>query len=311
MAHVDCAFRMGRTHLVCQDYAAVAAGEFPCVALSDGCSGSPDTDIGARLLARSALSYIKTISQEEGESYTHNSPSPKFRISASLGNALLREKGSGVEGNLHHYHQQTVCAARSYADALQLSDMALDATLLTLIADEAQWLAAVFGDGVVAALNRAGEMEVTAISYPGGYPFYPNYLADDARRQVLLQQADSTRRSETFRIDLRGLVTASHSETCAADDPCPFVTGNNADYRWVAILSDGVHSFYTTEPDKGHANIALPLETVLPELLNFKTSGGQFAQRRMQKFQQQCASRGWLHHDDVAMGVVYFSESGE
>ena len=178
MVHVDCAFRMGRTHLVCQDYAAFAAGEFPCVVLSDGCSGSPDTDVGARLLARSALSYINTISQQKGESYPQNSPSPRFRISASLSKCVLWEKGLGVEGDLLHYHQQTVCAARSYAEALQLSDMALDATLLTLMAGESQWLASVFGDGVVAALNRAGEMEVTVVSYPGGYPFYPNYLAD-------------------------------------------------------------------------------------------------------------------------------------
>ena len=116
---------------------------------------------------------------------------------------------------------------------------------------------------------------------------------------------------ETFRINAQGLAAAKHSETCAADAPCPFVTGNIADYRWVAILSDGVHSFYTTEADRNHANTALPLETVLPELLNFKTSGGQFAQRRMQKFQQQRESRGWQHHDDLSLGVVYFSESGE
>ncbi len=294
MVHVDCAFRMGKTHLVCQDYAAVATGEFPCVVLADGCSGSPNTDIGARLLARSALAHIANSSQSEGATSTQNSPSPR----------LFWEKGPGVEGNLLYYHQQAICAARSYAASLQLSDTACDATLLTLIAGELQWLASVFGDGVVAAQNRAGEMEVTVVSYPGGYPFYPNYLADDARRQVLLQQAESTRQIETFCINSWGLVTAKHSEICAADDPCSFVTGSIADYWWVAILSDGVHSFYTTEPGAGRANTALPLETVLPELLNFKTSGGQFAQRRMQKFQQQCASRGWQHHDDVAMGVI-------
>ena len=62
MIHVDCAFRMGRTHLVCQDYAAVAAGEFPCVLLADGCSWSPDTDMGARLLVRSALTTLRCLS---------------------------------------------------------------------------------------------------------------------------------------------------------------------------------------------------------------------------------------------------------
>lgn len=44
----DAFFAIGKTHTVCQDYA-VARKE--CVCVSDGCSSSPDTDIGARLVA--------------------------------------------------------------------------------------------------------------------------------------------------------------------------------------------------------------------------------------------------------------------
>lgn len=45
----DAVFAIGKTHVVCQDYA-FSDGE--TVSLSDGCSSSPDTDFGARFLCR-------------------------------------------------------------------------------------------------------------------------------------------------------------------------------------------------------------------------------------------------------------------
>lgn len=280
MVHVDCAFRMGKTHLVCQDYAAVTAGEFPCVLLADGCSGSPDTDIGARLLVKMAQRFAPNLTGPCHEEFCFS---------------------------LKNYHQRVVQAARLQAESLCLSDMAVDATLLTLTVRDGWWFASVFGDGVIVAkVRRQDALEVTVVSYPGGYPYYPNYLADSARSQTLMSQENSSRHVEVFHIP-QYEEGEPFSETCPADFRCQYVQGELANYEWVAILSDGVHSFYTTEAGGGHANTPLPLEVVLPELLNFKTSGGQFAQRRMQKFQQQCISRGWQHHDDIAMGVIHFS----
>ncbi|HYO91642.1 MAG TPA: hypothetical protein VEQ40_08400, partial [Pyrinomonadaceae bacterium] len=64
--NADSAFLIGATHAVCQDYAVAGNGTpderaavsnlqaNPYVILSDGCSSSPDTDIGARLLVKAA-----------------------------------------------------------------------------------------------------------------------------------------------------------------------------------------------------------------------------------------------------------------
>jgi hypothetical protein len=49
----DCTFWIGKTHPVCQDYALAGAGQGTAYAIvCDGCSSSPHTDIGARLLAK-------------------------------------------------------------------------------------------------------------------------------------------------------------------------------------------------------------------------------------------------------------------
>lgn len=52
MPVTDVHFAIGKTHKVCQDYG-VATSDF--VAVADGCSSSPHTDIGARILAHAAL----------------------------------------------------------------------------------------------------------------------------------------------------------------------------------------------------------------------------------------------------------------
>ena len=52
MLHIDAHFARGRSHAVCQDYAAVGAG---IAVVCDGCSGAADSDVGARLIAHAAV----------------------------------------------------------------------------------------------------------------------------------------------------------------------------------------------------------------------------------------------------------------
>ena len=69
--NADSAFRMGSTHAVCQDYAVASAWTAaahtdgaappprPYIILSDGCSSTPDTDVGARLLVKAAEPLLR------------------------------------------------------------------------------------------------------------------------------------------------------------------------------------------------------------------------------------------------------------
>lgn len=60
-AYADSAFAIGAAHGVCEDYARAGVGPTgPYAIVCDGCSGSPDTDIGARVLALVAERHIRT-----------------------------------------------------------------------------------------------------------------------------------------------------------------------------------------------------------------------------------------------------------
>src|SRR6185295_18680312 len=90
--NTDAAINIGSTHSVCQDYAIARNGY---VVLADGCSSSPDTDIGARLL-------VKALDQR-----------------------------LGTPTDIEELHRESARTALGWAAMLGLPDQAVDATLLS------------------------------------------------------------------------------------------------------------------------------------------------------------------------------------
>ncbi|HLK61032.1 MAG TPA: protein phosphatase 2C domain-containing protein [Chthonomonadaceae bacterium] len=264
--HADGVFYMGKTHTVCQDYVLARGGERPRVLLADGCSSSPDTDIGARLLVRMAAQYDNT------------------------GEACLLD---------------AVVAARIQAALLGLEDRALDATLLEIRVEGDRWEAGIHGDGVLAWADHNGVIHAFSLTYAAGYPNYPNYLADPARRAAFLLQVGNDRRCEEVMLLPDGEVRSRASFSAPACAPGFRKTGSLEDTRWVAILSDGIHSFVQTAVDAGGPTTApVPWTTPLRELLAFKSLNGAFVQRRLQRFLRECEPRRWQHRDDLAVATL-------
>ncbi|HEX8283477.1 MAG TPA: protein phosphatase 2C domain-containing protein [Pyrinomonadaceae bacterium] len=278
--NADSAFQVGSTHAVCQDYA--VAGECaadaraggagpaprPYVVLSDGCSSSPDTDIGARLLVKAA-------------------------------ERLLRESGGPHADGLAGLHAEAARLALSWAELLGLRPQAVDATLLTAHLCGEELVVGCSGDGVVCLQTTEGALDVYAVSYPCGYPVYPAYahqparlraLADagGARKEVTRLRADSAdERLRPARVSDGGALTEVFAVAAAG-------------YKFAALLSDGVHSFLHS----GRAE-AVALESVLPGLVSFKNTRGAFVGRRMNGFLKDCRRKGWRHGDDLSLAALH------
>lgn len=143
--HADAYFRASPTHLVGQDYAlASAPGASRSWALvADGCSGSPHTDVGARLLAHCARQCLC-----QG----------------------VRPGPGRLAGR-----------AASLVRALGLPPESLDATCLHLMTRGDEVVATALGDGVVAHQDHDGRLEVRVIEYPAGTPAYSSYAIDAGR----------------------------------------------------------------------------------------------------------------------------------
>ena len=256
----DCAYFIGQSHAVCQDYAAVNHDAGSAWAfLSDGCSGSPNTDIGARLLVRAAQ--------------------------------RLLPQGADVDAAL--------ALAATCAQALGLPEMALDATLMTISTDGTQFRVCCAGDGVAVLERRDGTRQIHSVQYPTGCPDYLSYRLSPSRRARYAAQ-DSGRQVTTLEWTpgegISRRATGSRREAVW--------TGQAKDYRAVAVISDGVHSFGSLSPGEAAPEMA----QVVAELMAFKTRRGAFAQRRAQAFRRDCLRRGWRHGDDVSFAAVLWDD---
>lgn len=285
--NADSTFRIGSSHAICQDYSlagvsppVVRSEEFgspvsrPYVILSDGCSSSPDTDVGARLLVKAA-------------------------------EQLMRDFGSPPARDPAEIHTEAARLALTWAELLRLPPQAVDATLLTAHLVGEELIIGCSGDGVICLETRAGATEVYSISYASGYPFYPAYAHQPAR---LLSLKDAGREGK----EVKHFRSASVAEplrpagASVSESPTEVFAIPARDYKYAALISDGVHSFFrAARIGDGGRGEAIPLEEVLPELVSFKSTGGAFVGRRMKRFMKDCQDRGWQHVDDLAVGALH------
>ena len=237
----DAVINIGSTHPICQDYA-IARDRY--VILSDGCSSSPDTDIGARLLVR-ALDQLLISSRDIAD-----------------------------------LHADAARTALTWANLLGLAPESVDATLLSVHIKNDDLIIACSGDGVIILESQSGALDVHPISSPSGYPFYPSYLHQPDRLHEMVSHNRST---ETIVLQL-----------------------NAAAYKYAAIASDGLTSFFHTQTTPNGKRVEpVRLSDVLAELWSFKTSHGAFVERRLKRFKKDTC---WQHADDLSLAVIHLGD---
>ena len=140
--HTDSYFALGKTHKVCQDYAATHNKDGKLIlAVSDGCSSSPDTDFGSRILVKKAIDLAI-----ESDNY------PSLTIFA--------------------------CGIDNVRKTLGLSKNCLDATLMFAQQMDNEIVVNVWGDGVTYVKYKSGRTETFDIEFPDNTPAYFSYWAN-------------------------------------------------------------------------------------------------------------------------------------
>jgi len=274
--HSDSAFYIGNSHKVCQDYVFHKdTDEKSMIWLADGCSSSPHTDFGSRLLVMSAHKAF--------ENFNFTSEDQDEKLEYTLLNAEELQKGLG------------------------LPNQSLDATLLGIISDNEQFSVIAQGDGMVVKGYRDGSIVVYNLIYTKGYPYYLNYCPDkDGRFEQFFSMSGNQLKINCCSIDKNSNVTELEE---IYDTPSLFTLNDKIDeYRFIAVLSDGVTSFVSTEETTSKVQKPIDYMKFIEEVVRMKNWNGEFVQRRMYKFLKDSEDRGWKHHDDFSMGMVYFHQ---
>jgi serine/threonine protein phosphatase PrpC len=279
----DSAFVIGSTHDVCQDYVAHKSnGSKSHVVLADGCSGSPDSDVGARLLVKTHELFIPTVGVMDFNEYAN--------------------KASSI--NL-----ETICRASKVAKNLQLDSMALDATLMSIISNKSgEFMVTCYGDGVVVLGRKDGIIETYSVSYNEGYPNYLSYLLSKERKDKFNEKVNNYKE---ITLEMIGQNNEENlKQKYKSSVVFDIYLGSMKNYSWVAVVSDGIHSF--TEKQVTSTSVCqepVPLCDVVKELFAFKNYQGCFVKRRLKRFLDVCKSKNWSNGDDLSIGVVYLGGS--
>ncbi len=284
--NTDCAFSIGTTHEVCQDYA--LSGEFS-VTIADGCSGSILSDFGSRVLSVTAM------------------------------NKMLDLK------SLHDLDEtELILLSRPSIKVLNLPHECLDATLLCAARIDDAAEAICYGDGVIAVKLENKNILVISIEYTDSYPFYINYLFDTTGRYKNWKEYHNKRRVVFSVIKENGEVEIINKNCDSTtrlrydnneegimrlSDHRVMIETISPEVESITILSDGVQSFYQTiTSGTSKHNEKVSYHDVLKELLSFKNYTGRFVQRRMNKFIKTCRRNDWNHSDDISIATIYLGE---
>lgn len=142
--NADSHFIIGDSHEICEDYTLVEkikGDDCIQIVLSDGCSSSPDTDVGSRILARSFIN--------------HNFSPLKIECLKIIGKT-----------------NDIICS-------LKLNPLCLDVTIITAIAEENSISTFIYGDGTIVLRNKRSQvLEIYDYEFESGAPYYLNYNLD-------------------------------------------------------------------------------------------------------------------------------------
>ncbi len=285
--NTDCAFYIGTTHNICQDYALAGNNS---IVVSDGCSGSPSSDIGSRVLSITAMN-----------------------------------KMAELDGLQNFDEKECILLARPAIKILNMPNECLDATLLAAVSYGDSVQAMCCGDGVIAIKTRDKDMIIINRVYENNYPYYINYLYDQTGRFKNWEQNHCEEKIYASNINKDGEVVRFEKEL-KYNSRINSIDGGDIgvfrqidlnhrimieitdkkDIEYIAIMSDGVHSFYETiMTDTSRCNKSLNYIDVVKELLSFKNFNTSFVQRRINKFRKNCAKKNWGNADDVSLAVIY------
>lgn len=280
MIVTDSHFTIGKGHLICEDYAKCGKiNDFQeYIIISDGCSSSENSDIGARLNTLALENYLKE---------------NKYYLEEFNDNSV----GYGIS-----------YLSNSYAKYLHLNPTCLDSTVIFAYYDhhEKNLQCRVLGDGVVFYKRRDVNSPIRYINvdFEKQAPYYPSYMINDERKDLYKDFAKNFN-YETKHITYDSFATgAEETRSFRYDSITSLSFDKNDPLEFIGIASDGINTFV-----KKHVNgnvEKIPLSYIIEELCKFDTINKSFVKRRMKVIKDKLQKEMIYHYDDLSVAMMYF-----
>ena len=270
--NADHFFTVGNQHITCQDYATSGLGNNCAYAIvCDGCSSSPDVDIGARLLALSAKRTLMI---------------------------------GGTDMNYDLFGKVTIRNIENIGNTLPLDPHSLDSTLMVVWLKEKNFKAHLYGDGCFIH-KTASTLRMVYVDFEAGTdnkvrPAYLSYFLDKER---LKEYEDGANTGSKHVLDISICLTDEKKNSIEVENYLtPFqdvvVSGVAEEGDIVAVTSDGINTFAKSDG----TNISW--QDIVGSFVDFKTTPGIFVQRRLGFLKRQWAKELTTHYDDISISAI-------
>lgn len=293
--NADAFFARGKTHMVCQDYATSGVTDrgHRYAIVCDGCSSSPDTDIGARLLARSAALEMRLIGFAE-------------EVNGGWGTDAMR---------MPALERKIIDTAANAANEVDVDLRCLDSTLVAAYRSTDKRKGqpvregvrvSMRGDGVVVTRHRDGGFTIYVVDHEKNAPRYLSYELEKDRLEGYLKKYGERSRRRLYTSGSGWLDEFTNEFDGHPSDQ--FFPAEEIDL--VMVLSDGVQTFQRVVRT-GTSKLLedVPVEQVVEHLMRIKGVKGEFLKRRCHKFlSTYCALNEWQHYDDFSAAAIWMGE---
>lgn len=280
MIRTDSYYEIGAGHMFNQDYAgsgriATENNLYHYAVISDGCSGSPDSDIGARW-------YVKMFPRVVRQLALTNQLGAEFVRSTFV--SMIEEAAKQLNVDIH----------------------AFDATLIATVYDQGydRLHTYMFGDGKVVYKNKNGTSHVVTASYKSGAPYYFPYLTNFELDALYSQHFGNDYATIQQHILTDALKTVEIREAEMTKQKFWYEEYADASkaLNYVSVFSDGIETYHKEED----RDIQMPMSNLVNELTRYKPGPGVFVQRRMQKAKEFAKKEGWTRFDDISVATIGF-----
>lgn len=200
---IDHFLKQGKGHKMCEDYIISGDDPFPYVILSDGCSSSKDTDVGARILCYLARQYLTLKDMD-------------YSNSVDMGSWIIHN-------------------AEMMARHMGLKASCLDATLIVMYKyDELSNInIAMYGDGCVIIGYKDDSIDYYSSKFNMNAPYYLSYKLSQDDNLTYLNQFGKFR-TDINKGGIESEVPLVLPRTFSFNPPL---------YNFILISSDGIDSF--------------------------------------------------------------------
>lgn len=271
----DSYYTIGSGHEFCQDYSIhgkLSEGVVYAMG-ADGCSDSPKSDLGARLICESARRIL--------------------------------EVNNGSVWAIDAFKAQLLQQMRELRTMLRLDQRNLDATFwVTVMGVTGYWIAG-WGDGVVVKKFDDGSTEIDKIEYTAGGKFVsgaPRYLSygldPDRYKAYLAETKGATVVHETFYSG-----KSANKDTLKVEDFSFYeegeIQGGGRAIKSISVLSDGANTF----KDKTAMEF-IPVQNAASDVTDFVNYKGRFVERQLKWLAKRYAKQEISHYDDLFCATV-------